>query len=310
MNETAFQAYVQRGHKVVGGWLDPSAIDIIATISRQQTKIGISGGLAEIGIHHGRLFILLHLLGQGSERSAAYDLFEMQDENVDASGLGDKSIFLDNLRRHGCDVERIVVKSRNSLDMTAAEVRADAGPVRLFSVDGGHTADITASDLALAEASLCPGGIVILDDYFNEAWPGVSEGAARYLALGASPLVPVAIGGNKFIFTNSAELAGQVSRRVARVAGQLRRQADQTAFGKPVIVVQAKVVRLTDSAGLDRAVAADQGDDRRARAEVGGPARPAALKVGTSGRPRAYWPGSCQPHAPTPAVAGATLSPR
>lgn len=245
MSDTALQAYVQHGHRAVGGWLDPSAIDIIATISRQQTKIGVSGGIAEIGIHHGRLFILLHLLRQGSERSAAYDLFEMQEENVDASGLGDKSIFLENLRKHGCDVERIVVKSRNSLDMTADEVRTDAGAVRLFSVDGGHTADITASDLALAEASLCPGGIVILDDYFNEAWPGVSEGAARYLAPGASQLVPVAIGGNKFMFTNSAALAAQY-RDALRALPNKFVVSDQSAFGRPVIVVQAKVVRLTD----------------------------------------------------------------
>jgi len=256
MSETALQAYVQRGHKAVGGWLDPSAIDIIATVSRQQTKVGVNGGIAEIGIHHGRLFILLHLLGRAGERSAAYDLFEMQDENVDGSGLGDKSIFLDNLRRYGCDVERIVVKSRNSLDMTAAEVRADAGPVRLFSVDGGHTADITASDLALAEASLCPGGIIILDDYFNEAWPGVSEGAARYLGAGTSTLVPVAIGGNKFIFTNSAELAGTYRESLSGVPEKYVVK-EQTAFDQPVVVVQPKVARLTDrlaSTGLWRRI--------------------------------------------------------
>jgi Methyltransferase domain len=244
MSETALPAYVQRGHKAVGGWLDPSAIDIIATISRQQAKLGVSGGVSEIGIHHGRLFILLHLLRQGSERSAAYDLFEMQDENIDASGLGDKAIFLDNLRRYGGDTERIVVKSRNSLDMTAAEVLADVGPVRLFSVDGGHTADITASDLALAEGSLCPGGIVILDDYFNEAWPGVSEGAARYLGGGNSKLVPVAIGGNKFILTNSTELAATY-REALRALPDGYVVKDQIAFEAPVIVVQAKVVRLT-----------------------------------------------------------------
>jgi len=245
MSETALQAYVQGGHRAVSGWLDPSAIDIIATLSREQAKLGVSGGIAEIGIHHGRLFILLHLLRQGGERSAAYDLFEMQDENVDASGLGDKSIFLDNLRRHGCDGERIVVKSRNSLDMTADEVRVDAGPVRLFSVDGGHTADITASDLALAEASLCPGGIVILDDYFNEEWPGVSEGAARYFGSGASQLVPVAIGGNKFVVTNRADLAAKY-RDALRALPDHYFVKDQTAFGSDVIVVRVRTVRLTD----------------------------------------------------------------
>jgi Methyltransferase domain len=255
-HEAALRAYSQHGHRTVQGWLDPTAVEIIATISRQQTKLGVSGGVCEIGIHHGRLFILLHLLRHGNERSAAYDLFEMQQDNVDASGLGDKAVFLDNLRRLGGDSAPIVVKSRNSLDMTADEVRADAGPVRLFSVDGGHTADITASDLALAEASLCPGGVVILDDYFNQEWPGVSEGAARYLGAGASHLVPVAIGGNKFILTNTAQLAVGY-REALRALPDKYVVKDQIAFGAPVMVVQPKVVPLTTrlaSTGLWRQI--------------------------------------------------------
>ena len=242
-SEAALRAYVHGGHKTVQGWLDPTAIEAITLLSWTQAKLGVSGGVSEIGIHHGRLFILLHLLRRGDESSAAYDLFEMQDANVDASGLGDKATFLDNLRRHGDDTERTVVKSRNSLDMTAAEVRADAGAVRLFSVDGGHTADITASDLALAEGSLCPGGIVILDDYFNESWPGVSEGAARYLSSGASKLVPVAIGGNKFMLTNSAGLAAKY-REALRALPDRYVVTDQITFGMPVAVVRAKVVTL------------------------------------------------------------------
>jgi hypothetical protein len=250
-SEAALRAYVQGGHKTVQGWLDPTAVEPITVLSRTQAELGISGGIAEIGIHHGRLFILLHLLRRGDERSAAYDLFEMQDANVDASGKGDKETFLDNLRRHGCDSERIVVKSRNSLAMTPAEVRADAGPVRLFSVDGGHTADITASDLALAEGSLCPGGIVILDDYFNESWPGVSEGAARYLSSGASKLVPVAIGGNKFMLTNSGELAGRYREALWTLPDRYV-TAEQTVFGTPVIVVRPKFVPLTTRLGSTR----------------------------------------------------------
>ena len=244
-SEAALRAYVQGGHRTVQGWLDPTAVATITLLSGQQGKLGISGGVSEIGIHHGRLFILLHLLRRGNESSAAYDLFEMQDENVDASGKGDKEIFLDNLRRHGGGTEGVVVKSRNSLAMTPAEVRADAGPVRLFSVDGGHTADITASDLALAEASLCPGGLVILDDYFNESWPGVSEGASRYLSSGVSKLVPVAIGGNKFMLTNSDELAAKY-REALWTLPDSHVVTDQTVFGMPVVVVRANVVTVKD----------------------------------------------------------------
>ena len=168
--------------------------------------------------------------------------------------------------------------------MTAAEVRADAGPVRLFSVDGGHTADITASDLALAEASLCPGGIVILDDYFNEAWPGVSEGATRYLGAGTSTLVPVAIGGNKFVFTNSKELAGKYREALCGLPENYVVK-EQTAFDQPVVVVQPKVAAADRSPCFDRVMAAGQGYDRRPRAQDGRSARAAALRREAAGGP-------------------------
>jgi hypothetical protein len=230
------RAYVKRGHRAVSGWLDETAIAMLRALSQQQEQAGVSGGICEIGIHHGRLFILLHLLSTASERCAAYDLFELQAQNIDGSGLGDKEAFRNNLRKHGCDTSRIAIKSRNSLEMQADEVLGDVGPVRLFSIDGGHTAEITANDMALADAVLADGGIVILDDFFNEAWPGVSEGASRYLASPQSRLVPVGIGGNKFIFARN----GSADRyRVAlRNLPKSYFCTTQHAFGADVVVVR------------------------------------------------------------------------
>ena len=53
--------------------------------------------------------------------------------------------------------------------------------MRLFSIDGGHTAAITEKDLQTAAECLVDGGAVILDDVFNEAFPAVSEGLLSYL---------------------------------------------------------------------------------------------------------------------------------
>jgi hypothetical protein len=74
------------------------------------------------------------------------------------------------------------------------------GPIRLFSVDGGHTEEIVYSDMRLAEETLADGGIVIADDVFNQQWPGVAVGTLKYLDDGAK-LVPFAIGFNKTLFT-------------------------------------------------------------------------------------------------------------
>ena len=50
------------------------------------------------------------------------------------------------------------------------------------------------------------GGIIILDDYFNENWPGVSEGLNKYMIERSNVrLKPFLIGGNKLFLTTSKE---------------------------------------------------------------------------------------------------------
>ena len=54
------------------------------------------------------------------------------------------------------------------------------GPLRFFSIDGGHLSHIVKHDLETAALSITDGGVIILDDYFNPEFPGVSEGTNRY----------------------------------------------------------------------------------------------------------------------------------
>src|SRR5688572_5357948 len=123
----ALQRYATRGHREVDGWLDDTAISLLLEFGRIQDAHRIAGPACEIGVHHGRLFILLHLMTRPDERSVAWDLFEHQDENIDRSGKGNKARFLANLTRHGCDVTRIDAVSANSLQLTPAGVRQTCG---------------------------------------------------------------------------------------------------------------------------------------------------------------------------------------
>jgi hypothetical protein len=52
---------------------------------------------------------------------------------------------------------------------------------RLFSIDGSHTAEATWGDMVTAGMSIQEGGVIIVDDYFAEGWPGVSEGVQRFM---------------------------------------------------------------------------------------------------------------------------------
>jgi hypothetical protein len=191
--------YIRRGKFYVDGWLRNDAAWIIAALVERQRSIGIAGGVAEIGVHHGKLFILLYLLGQAPEKAVAIDLFEDQHLNVDKSGSGDPAKFLRNLDRYA-DRTRLVLHQGNSLDLSGPTLMQLAeGPLRFVSVDGGHTADITAHDMATADAAIAEGGIIVVDDVFNEQWPGVGDGVRRYFEH-ASNVVPFAIGANKTYF--------------------------------------------------------------------------------------------------------------
>lgn len=190
---------MRHGHHLVKGWLYPGAPEAIVLLSEAQKKAQISGGVAEIGVHHGKLFILLYLLRADGERAVAIDIFSQQELNVDRSGAGNLERFKRNLERHA-DLKYLIVREGDSTALTAKNLlELGKGAFRLISIDGGHTADITAHDLATSEGALMKGGIVILDDCFKQMWPGVISGVGRYFSEPRT-IVPFGIGANKTFF--------------------------------------------------------------------------------------------------------------
>lgn len=55
-------------------------------------------------------------------------------------------------------------------------------------VDGDHSMEGVRADLEWVEQIVAPGGIVVLDDYGDKAWPGVQEALDKHLASGTSQL--------------------------------------------------------------------------------------------------------------------------
>ncbi len=196
-------AYARHGNQLVKGWVLPGAIQAIVGLSEEQRKTGVSGGVAEIGVHHGRLFILLYLLGNAGERAVAVDLFSHQEFNIDHSGAGDLERFKKNLKHHA-DLDRLVVYEGDSTKLDSQQlIDLGGGRLRFISIDGGHTPEITSHDLYASEGALANGGVIVLDDCFNETWPGVVEGVHQYFSSSRS-IVPFGIGANKTFFCHKS----------------------------------------------------------------------------------------------------------
>jgi hypothetical protein len=235
-----FNRYRAIGQRFVTGFLQPEILSVLDVLNAAQRTKQVSGAIAEIGVHHGKLFIGLRLLQRPGAKSVAIDIFGDQTLNVDGSGHGDYEKFENNVKLWA-SMDDVAVHQGDSTKVEPATLRDLAGgDIRFFSVDGGHTDEIVYSDMKLAEATLAAGGIVIADDVFNEYWPGVATGTLRYLGGGAK-LVPFLIGFNKVFFTHAEYSEFYRGEVESALAGKLRLATAESEFaGHEVALIAAQ----------------------------------------------------------------------
>jgi hypothetical protein len=186
--------YRKHGFQEVEGWCLPEMFDVMELLDTVDENR--EGGILEIGVHHGKFYMMLNAVVNGFD-SYAVDVFERQELNVDDSGKGDREIFMANLKQYDRWLgENTVIVSGDSLD---AEVQKQLpGKFRFVSIDGGHSAKHTLSDLCLAAKLVAHSGVVFLDDIQNPNWPGVYEGWKEFADTGGS-LCPVGLAPNKLL---------------------------------------------------------------------------------------------------------------
>lgn len=223
-------AYLQGGIEQVKGWIEPISAVYIAHLSLEQVRLGLVGDVAEIGVHHGRLFLLLANAITSSETAHAIDVFGDQEKNVDQSGRGDREVFEQNVR-HFAPTANVNIIQESSLDL--GNTGFMDSKIRMFSIDGGHTAAITLNDLQVAEKCLVDGGIVILDDVLNPHWLGVVSGLADYVRTGGT-LVPFAVSPNKVYLTTNIDHAQKYRDLMTRAFPLSQEKVDIEFFGNSV----------------------------------------------------------------------------
>lgn len=185
------EKYLTQAYEKIIGFQEPSTFMFLDYLDKFVEK---KGGALEIGVHHGQFFIGLNSLIPAEYKSYAIDIFDQQELNIDNSGEGNLSVFLENLDNY--DIHKgtntVIIKG----DSTDLSIFESVERCHYISVDGGHTPEHVINDLNAASNLITDTGVVILDDYFNHWWPSVTEGITKYL-LTYPKLVPFASTKNK-----------------------------------------------------------------------------------------------------------------
>ncbi|HET7881733.1 MAG TPA: class I SAM-dependent methyltransferase [Acetobacteraceae bacterium] len=228
--ESKLRRYIRHGMFRVPGWLHPVDASAYAAVLLYQPAQQLSGGLAEIGVYFGRSFFLMGQALSAGEKALAADLFE-SGPVADGASL--------QLRRFRSDAERFGIPFELHIGpserLTAHDILDAVGPVRFFSIDGGHMIEHIRNDVALATAVLAPHGIIAFDDFCSPEWPETMVGVVDFLRGANGAYVPFAITQSK-LYVCRTEFH---TRYMAMLSGshwmRRYRQREITFFGSPLV---------------------------------------------------------------------------
>jgi hypothetical protein len=222
------------------GWFHQDAALMFMAYNQLIADQGLTGNTLEIGVYHGKSAIAVASLRGDSGTFTAIDAFDdLQSRDGSSTDVGMKGAFLANMAASFRTLEwaRIIAAP-------SATVRADAlGPHTFCHIDGLHTADGTYADLCLCADVTVPGGLVAIDDYFNQQFPGVCEGALQFARRHPDVLTPIAVGFNKVMFQRGPEsdLNERFGREFSYIATKVA-----SMWGRPVSLFECPIVASID----------------------------------------------------------------
>lgn len=162
----AVDRYIAEGYQTVRGMSSAFAAGVCGHLMARQTRLGITGHVAEIGTFEGRFLIAMALGLRAGERALGIDTFTWPDEGVKGRLEG-------HLQRFGLAPAATPILKADAARLTPADLAAALGPgdVRLFHIDGDHSREALTQDLDLALAVLHPKGLIVLDDMLHPGYP-------------------------------------------------------------------------------------------------------------------------------------------
>jgi hypothetical protein len=155
----------------IEGWFYPPDIVAFWMIDRIQKDAHLSGSLCELGVYQGKSAIALGRMLRSGETLFCYDIFH--EYSIDG--------FRANLGRFCPDLDNALVCVRQNLPALRIPPEAvPLGGLRFLHVDAVHEHSSVLNDLCNFSPLLARHGVIVLDDYFDPDWPGVSTGMSEF----------------------------------------------------------------------------------------------------------------------------------
>jgi hypothetical protein len=196
--------YLRDHFAQIEGWCWKYVWQPIAYIDGVQRSRGEDGPVCEIGVFKGKFFIGLASLKADQEKHLAIDVFGQQQFNMGGSGspiIVPTSIsqrqrpdFEKNLTTCGVGPQSVSILEADSLAIDASQIRPLLGEhsgFSMFSVDGCHEFTHAYQDTKLAMKLTATSGLIFIDDYYHQDWPGVHEAIAKIHYSEAPRFVPL-----------------------------------------------------------------------------------------------------------------------
>ena len=187
----------------VRGYLQHTQACALNALLGQQTKVGLTGALAEIGVFLGKTLIGLGRASRAGETVLGVDPLMIGSQNLAPE-------LTNNLRTHlsSAELSRLTVRRALSTQLDAMDwMQSLKQPARFIHLDCHHARETMLHDLQLAACWLQKGAVVVIDDFLNELHPdltsGILDGLGAHLQLEPVAVIPrmghIEEGGSKLV---------------------------------------------------------------------------------------------------------------
>lgn len=165
--------------KDIQGWFNIDDCSHFKLLLSMQTLMGIKGDLFEIGSFHGRSTAMMAWCLEEDENIHVCDAFEEHTDDFYENKPSPKRLIA-NIKKvnPSLNINKIVIYQCLSNNLTI-DINQK---FRFIHIDGGHSAEQVYFDLNLSNKFLIQKGIIAIDDYKHNNWPGVTHGVEKFLS--------------------------------------------------------------------------------------------------------------------------------